>query len=122
MALLQNISKNRSADVALEIADDEFSRTRGLMFRKKIIPILFIFNSSGIFPIHSYFVNGEFDAIYISEGKVAVEVIRKIKPNIPLISPKERSLYLLELPPNLTDRLGIKVGDKISWSGAKAKK
>ncbi len=116
---LSNLSKKESIVADAEIADTEFSRMRGLMFREKIIPILFIFGSPGIYQIHSYFVKGEFDAIYISEGKVVTEVFRNIPPGTPLVTPKEKAKYLLELPVALTDRLAIKVGDRLDFVDGK---
>jgi len=112
---LSNISKKKSEKISLEIADNEFSRMRGLMFRKKIIPILFIFGYEGKFPIHSHFVKAEFDAIYVSQGGTVVEVFRRIPPEQDRISPQKDSSFLLELPPELTDRLKIEVGDKVEW-------
>lgn len=112
---LSNLSKKKSASISLEIADSEFSRMRGLMFRDRIIPILFIFGYEGIFPIHSHFVVAPFDAIYLSgEGKV-VEIFRKIPPKTNIVSPKKNASYLLELPVDLTDRLNIEVGDSMEW-------
>ena len=112
---LSNLSKKKSANISLEIADTDFARLRGLMFRERIIPMLFVFDSQGKFPIHSNFVIAEFDAVYVSEGGRVNEMFRKIPPGTKLVSPKKDSLYLLELPPELTDRLQIGEGDTLSW-------
>ncbi len=113
--LLSNLSKKKSAKISMEVADNDFSRMRGLMFRKKVIPILFIFDSEGIYPIHSQFVPAEFDAIYLSFDGTVVEAIRRIPPNQTIIRPAKRALYLLELPPEITDRLQIEAGDRLEW-------
>lgn len=113
--LLTNLSKKKSAKISMEVADSDFSRMRGLMFRKKVIPILFIFDSEGIYPIHSQFVPAPFDAIYLSFDGTVAEAIRKIPPNQTLIRPAKRALYLLELPPEITDRLEIEAGDHLEW-------
>ncbi len=113
--LVSNIAKKKSLRVCLEIADDELSRMRGLMFRPEIIPMLFIFGSRGLFPIHSYFVKAEFDAIYLSEEGAVTEMFRKIPPNTALVSPKKQASFLLELPAEVTDALSIEAGDRISW-------
>ncbi|GEM_PF-650852 len=112
---LSNISNGKSEKIRLEIADDDFSRMRGLMFRPKTVPILFVFDSEDIHPIHSNFVKQEFDAVYLSEGKGVMEIFRKIPPNTKLVTPTKKASFLLELPCEMTDRLGIKVGDKLSW-------
>ena len=113
--ILSNLSKKKSEKISLEIADNDFSRMRGLMFREKIIPILFIFGYEGKFPIHSHFVKAEFDAIYVSQDGTVVEVFRRIPPEQDRISPQKDASFLLELPPELTDRLKIGVGDKVEW-------
>lgn len=119
--LLSNLSKKKSAKIPMEVADSNFSRMRGLMFREKVIPILFIFDSVGIYPIHSKFVPAEFDAIWLSPNGTAVDVIRRIPPNQTIIRPAKRALYLLELPPEITDRLKIEEGDRLEWKNLSGK-
>lgn len=112
---VSNLSRKKSISASVEIADNEVSRMRGLMFREKIVPILFIFDSEGIFPIHSYFVKGEFDAIYLSSNRTITEIFAKIPPNTPLVTPKKKARYLIELPPSASKKLRIAVGDKMDW-------
>ena len=113
---LSNLTKKKSISIPIEIADNSFSRMRGLMFREKTVPILFIFDSPGIFPIHSHFCPGEFDAVYVDGAGTVVEIFRRIPPGIDRITPKKSASYLLELPPEITDRLKIEEGDKLSWT------
>ena len=110
-----NVSRKKSVHARMEIADSEFSKTRGLMFRKNVIPILFIFNSPGIYPIHSFFVPGVFDAVYLSEKGKTTDVFRNITPGKPFICPTKKASYLLELPSALALKLGIKQGDVVLW-------
>jgi uncharacterized membrane protein (UPF0127 family) len=112
---LSNPARKKSVKADIEVADTKFSRMRGLMFRKKIVPILFVFGFEGIFPIHSYFVNGEFDAVYLGGGGRVTEIFRKIPPNTPLVSPKKGASMLLELPIKMTDALCIEKGDVLRW-------
>ena len=112
---LSNLSKNKTANISLEIADNDFSRMRGLMFRDKVVPILFVFGYSGIFPIHSHFCPGEFDAVYLSQDGSVVEMFRKIPQGLDRITPARLGTFLLELPPQITDRLKISEGDNLEW-------
>jgi uncharacterized membrane protein (UPF0127 family) len=112
---IANASRKKSVAAELEIADSEFSRMRGLMFREEVVPILFVFGFDGIFPIHSYFVKGEFDAVYLSHDGRVNEIYRCIAPNTALVSPKKKSSFLLELPPKMARRLCMEEGDVLRW-------
>ena len=112
---IANAARKRRVKAELEIADTEFKRMRGLMFRDEIVPILFKFGFAGIFPIHSYFVKKEFDAVYLAAGGKVTELYRRIPPNTALVSPKKKSSFLLELPVDMTDALCIEEGDVLRW-------
>lgn len=115
--ILTNLTRKKSAEIELEVADTDFARMRGLMFRKKVVPILFIFGYSGTFPIHSHFCPGEFDAVYVSQQGAVTEIFRKIPPGLDRIAPAKAASFLLELPPEITGKLKIKEGDKLQWRG-----
>jgi uncharacterized membrane protein (UPF0127 family) len=112
---LSNLTKKKSVKISLTTASNPFERMRGLMFRPKIIPMLFIFGSSGRFPIHSHFVVAEFDAIYVGNDGVVVEVFRRVPPNKDLVLPTKDASFLLELPMEITDNLRIEEGDRLEW-------
>ena len=112
---IENASKKKRVKAGLEIADTAAKRMRGLMFRGEIVPILFIFGFEGMFPIHSYFVKAEFDAIYLAADGTVAEVFRRIPPNTALVSPKKKSSFLLELPVEMADALCIEEGDVLRW-------
>jgi uncharacterized membrane protein (UPF0127 family) len=112
---IANITRKKSVKAELEMADTDFRRVRGLMFRDEIVPILFVFGYNGIFSIHSYFVKKEFDAVYLSSNNAVNELFRRIPPNTALVTPKKKSSFLLELPVKMTDRLCIEVGDVLRW-------
>jgi uncharacterized membrane protein (UPF0127 family) len=115
---LSNLTKKKSEVILLEIADNDFARMRGLMFRDRIVPILFVFGYEGKFPIHSHFVKDVFDAVYVSKEGRVVEVFRRIPPNTNIVSPKKDASFLVELPCDITDRLGIDEGDLVRWTKA----
>ena len=112
---IANVTKKKRVKAGLEIADTDFKRVRGLMFRNEIVPILFVFGYDGIFSIHSYFVKKEFDAVYLAKDGRVNEVYRRIPPNIALVLPKKKSSFLLELPVKMTDALCIEEGDVLRW-------
>lgn len=108
---ITNLSTSKSAFARLEICDTSSSRTRGLMFRKKCIPLLFEFEEDGIYPIHSFFVAFSFDAIYLSKNYEAIHIFREVKPFTPYLANSEPAKFLLELPCNFP--LKINEGDKL---------
>jgi len=112
---IENATKKKRVKAELEIADTDFKRMRGLMFRDEIVPILFIFGFDGIFSIHSYFVKKEFDAVYLADDGKVNEIFRKIPPNTALVRPEKKSSFLLELPVDMTDALCIEEGDVLRW-------
>jgi uncharacterized protein len=111
---ITNISRKKKSDAAVEALNSPFSRTRGLMFRKKAIPLLFIFDSVGIYPIHSLFVFFPFDAIYLSENFAVNEIYESVPMFKLLLTPALPSKYLLELPAGAAQELSIKKGDVLS--------
>ncbi len=82
--------------VECKSAKTSFQRFRGLMFRKKIISILFDFHKEGIFPIHSFFVFSKFVAIYISSEGEILEIY-PVNPFQTYVSNVTPARYLLEI-------------------------
>ncbi len=112
-----NLSTRRRIRVKLETADTMLSRMRGLMFRKKPASILFVFPSMGIYPIHSFFVPFEFDAVYLDKEWRVSGLFERIRPFVPLVSPPNPSLMLLELAAGASRKLGLKLGSRIAITG-----
>lgn len=92
--IVENLKNGKK--VECKSATTSFQRFRGLMFRPKIIPILFDFKGEGIFPIHSFFVFSQFSAIYISkEGKILDKF--QVSPFQLYAANNQPARYLLEI-------------------------
>ena len=113
---ITNLSSKKTIKRRLTIADSTAMRMRGLMFRKKCMPMLFVFDSEAIWPIHSFFVGFPFDAIFLSGKNRVVGVFPSIKPFTPCVSPPQPSKYLLELPDGDAKKLKAGLGDTIRWA------
>ena len=87
--------KNFYIDV--EECDNYFSRARGLMFRKKSKPLLFIFGKQTKQAIHSFFCI-PFVAVWF-DGNDIID-IKIVKPWVAFIKPKKKFNKLLEIPIN----------------------
>lgn len=73
-----------------------FSRFRGLMFRRKLKPLIFEFSKPVTLSIHSLFVFKSFRAIWLLNNEIVDDKI--IKPFRFHIKPKKEFNVLIELP------------------------
>lgn len=79
------------------------SKLRGLMFRNKNFktPLLFVWEKSGKYPIHSFFCR-TFMAVWIIEDekkrKNKIIEAKIVKPWLLSVTPKEKFNRLLEIP------------------------
>ncbi|MDD5193023.1 MAG: DUF192 domain-containing protein [Candidatus Nanoarchaeia archaeon] len=87
--------KGKNFNIDAEICDNYFSRARGIMFRKKSKPLLFLFDKLNRQAIHSFFCI-PFIAIWFDEKKIID--IRYVKPWKISLKPKEKFNKLLEIP------------------------
>ena len=89
-----------------------WQQTRGMMFRKKVIPLIFSFQKQQNISLHSFFCPGNMDLVFLNEDWKVVELKREWPPRSRYKS--ERSaLFLLELPAGSIWRSDTKVGDLI---------
>lgn len=72
-----------------------FSKARGLMFRKKSKPLLFIFKKPTRQSIHSFFCP-IFKAIWMKNGNIIEE--RIVRPFSLSVRPKKPFTHLVEMP------------------------
>ncbi|MEK6936170.1 MAG: hypothetical protein AABW67_05260, partial [Nanoarchaeota archaeon] len=71
--------KNKKISLKVNICDNIFSQARGLMFRKKSLPLLFIFKTTKKRAIHSFFCK-PFIVIWFNQDKIIeIKTIRKPK-------------------------------------------
>ena len=89
--------KGRKFEIEVEECKSFFSKFRGLMFRKKSLPLLFYFNGLGLWAIHSFFCK-PFFAIWFDGEKVVDGKL--VKPWKFFVKPKEKFNKLLEIPSN----------------------
>ena len=87
--------KIRGKVIKAEICDNVFSKARGLMFRKKSMPLLFVFKKPTKTSIHSLFCR-PFRAIWLNKNRIIDEKI--IDSWSISIKPKSRFTELVEIP------------------------
>jgi len=86
--------KNKEIDVDVRILKSIFSQARGLMFKNKSKPLLFIFKDKKKRPIHSFFCK-PFIAIWFDDDKIID--VKKVNTWKVSIKPKEKFNKLLEV-------------------------
>lgn len=94
-----------------EICDSFLKQLRGEMFRKKIKPLLFVFNKEKIVYLHSWFCFGKIDLVFLDKNFKVVE-IKKGWKNWSFYTSKNKCKYLLELPEGSIVKEAIKLGSK----------
>lgn len=89
------IYKNKKRIIYVKILRDIFQQARGLMFKKKSKPLLFIFKNKKRRAIHSFFCK-PFVAIWFDDDEIVdVKIIKKHKFSI---KPEKEFNKLLEIP------------------------
>ncbi len=105
---------------SVELADSPYEHSRGLMFRKHLDldkGMLFIFKEE---KRRSFWMKNTLiplDIIWINKDKKVVFISRNSQPCkkdvCPLITPDKRALYVVELNGGISDKIGLKTGNKI---------
>ena len=104
----------------IEIAEDDYETQTGLMYRKSMQDdrgMLFIFPDER--PRAFYMKNTEFalDIIFLNADKRVVSVQANAKPLDPTSLPSEGpAKYVLEVNSGLTEKWGLKAGDRFEFS------
>ena len=91
--------KYKGKNIKLEVRECKniFSKARGLMFRKKSKPLLFVFKNPTKQSIHSFFCR-PFVAVWFYKAKIID--IKLVKPWKFFIKPRTKFDKLLEIPSN----------------------
>jgi len=107
------------ASLDIEIADDEYQRQTGLMYRKSMAPsqgMLFFMDEE---KIHSFYMKNTeiaLDIIYINSDREIVSIQKNAMPLDPRSLPSEGpAKYVLEVNAGLSDTWGLTAGDRATW-------
>ena len=104
----------------IEIADDSYSRTQGLMYRRSMpdsVGMLFVFEEEkpqGFWMLNTYF---SLDIIYINSKLEIVSIQKYTKPFSKLMLPsKAPAMYVVEVNAGYCYSNGIKAGFRIAFA------
>lgn len=108
--------------ITAELAASDEERTRGLMFRKEILPeqgMLFVFEREDV---HSFWMKNTLvalDMLWLDSEKRVVYIAADVPPctadPCPSYGPARPARYVLELAGGRAAASGIKVGDRLEF-------
>ncbi|MDT7880877.1 MAG: DUF192 domain-containing protein [Candidatus Hydrothermia bacterium] len=102
----------------VEIADNDEKRSLGLMFRKYLpdsVGMLFIFDSSGIYPFWMKNTYIPLSIAFIDENYKIIDIFDLEPLDETPIFPLKKFKYALEVNRNWFKRNDIRVGDKVKF-------
>ncbi|MGE5797682.1 MAG: DUF192 domain-containing protein [Ignavibacteria bacterium] len=115
--------RSTKAKIDIEVADNDFDRQLGLMFRKSMEEkqgMLFIFPAEEIQSFWMRNTNISVDMIFINAEQKIVTIHKNTKilsdQSYPSSAPAK---YVLEVNAGFTDRHNVLIGDKVSWLGTR---
>lgn len=104
-------------EVAVEIADNDDARTRGLMFRRSLgerAGMLFLFEKTEVVSMWMKNTYISLDMVFIGEDRRVVHIARNTEPlSTDVISSRFPTRWVLEIAAGEAARLGIAAGDRV---------
>lgn len=118
--MLLNRTRGKEIQAKVRIAEDPFSRMKGLMFEnenKFDYALVFELPSESRIraSIHMMFVFFPIEVVYLDSQKKVVD-IAKVNPWTLNYTPKKPAKYFIELKSGLSK--GIKAGDFLEWNAS----
>lgn len=106
--------------IRAEVADDEAERVLGLSGRDGLADnraMLFVFDEPDIHGIWMKDMKFAIDIVWLDSNKKVISIEPNVTPDTypKVFEPKSNSLYIIELAKNQASKLGIKVGQILSW-------
>ena len=113
--MIKNKTKNKVISGECKVCKSSLSKSIGLMFSKKeFVPLVFVFDKEKIIPLHMMFVFFSIDVLFLNSDKVVVEMKENFKP-FSSYTPKNKSMYVVELQRGSIEKNKIEIGDEIEF-------
>lgn len=112
--MIHNKTKNKIIAKDYIKCYDGVSKTFGLMFRKEIRSMIFVFKHMKIVPIHTFFVKFPIDLVFLNDCFEVVELKKDLKP-FQRYTPKNPAGFVLELPEHSIVNSEIELGDIVTF-------
>jgi len=114
--MIKNNSKKTILARQIKYCNTIFSKALGLMFSKKIKAkaLIFIFSKEKIIPLHNLFVFYPIDILFLDKNKKVVEIKENFRP-FTFHTPKNKALYIIELPQGMIKKSKTLLNDKVEF-------
>ncbi len=105
----------------VEISDSENERIKGLMYIEKLDEnkgMLFVFDKEDYYPFWMKNVLIPLDIIWLNKDKEVVYISKNVqlcKEDCTSINPNANAMYVLEVNAGISDKIGLKEGDKLEF-------
>ena len=107
---------NKTKDSVLADSFEEcrtfWEQTKGMMFRKNVVPLVFVFPRERIVKLHSYFCPDNIDLVFLDENWEVIELQPEWETWSSYI-PQRPFMFLLELPRGTIYKTGTQAGDVV---------
>ena len=107
--MITNLSSKKIIVNRKKVLTNFISKGTGLMFRKKLkdLGYIFVFKKEHIIGITMIFVFFPIDVLFLDSNKEVVEVVQNLRP-FKNYKPKQKAKYVIELPPKSIKKYKIK--------------
>jgi uncharacterized membrane protein (UPF0127 family) len=112
--MIKNKSKDKTIAKDYIKCYDGVSKTFGLMFRKQIKPLIFVFKTPKIVPLHTWFVKFPIDLVFLNDCFEVVELKKDLMP-FKRYAPQNKAMFVLELPEHTIVNSDIELGDIVTF-------
>lgn len=114
---------HKAVNLTVEIADTEETRARGLMQRTTLAEdhgMLFVFGEDSYIQMWMKDTPISLDMLFIdSHGKIVYIAEKTVPQSTDIISAKREARAVLEVAAGVSEKLGVKVGDRVVYSAFK---
>jgi len=112
--MIKNVTRNTILAQHYDLCRNFFSRGRGLMFAKKMTPTILAFRSERSAAIHTFFVKHYLDVLFLNSAWEVVDLVQGLQPRN-FYTPKEKAMFVVELPEGAIAKSKTKLGDVINF-------
>ncbi len=113
--MIKNITKKYVLAKECNTCSNFFTIALGLMFKKKMIPTVLKLNKEQKANIHTFFVKHYLDVIFLNEQCEVVDIVECLQPKS-FYTPKQKAMFVVELPEGTIAKSKTEVGDFINIS------